>query len=274
MLRGCTLKNTDWVIGVVIYTGHDTKIFKNSKTPPIKVSNVMKLMNKLLYSVFAFQLILCFLFSIGFIIWQNSRLESLSYLQKYNGLFEEIKPTAKMNDLILKFFTFLVAYSHMIPISLYVAMELVKLGQGFLINYDNDIVDPITKVPTISRTSDLIEELGQVRFIFSDKTGTLTKNEMEFKKCFINNQIYGNQENDNISSRNSEQEIGNYNINGDKRAYKILKNRRKESSKDRVFISDFFTLMSVCHSAYLDIKEDKNLFQVKYFKILIRLIVF
>jgi len=228
----------------------------------------MKLMNKLLYSVFLFQLILCFFFSIAFIIWQNSHKEFLTYLTKYDSNFKPIKPSATMGDLITKFFTFLVAYSHLIPISLYVAMELVKLTQTILINYDYDMVDPVTKVPAISRTSDLIEELGQVKFIFSDKTGTLTKNEMEFKKCYINNVIYGNESSNEEKEKNEEnKELRKYDICGDKRAYEILKNEKISQRIDRKFITDFFTIMAVCHSAYLDIKKDKILFQVKYIKI-------
>lgn len=46
--------------------------------------------------------------------------------------------------------------------------------------------------PANVRSSDLVEELGQIEFIFSDKTGTLTRNEMEFKKCSVNFEVYGN----------------------------------------------------------------------------------
>jgi magnesium-transporting ATPase (P-type) len=240
----------------------------------MKVSNVMKLMNKLLYSVFLFQFILCLFFSFSFIIWQNSKKDFLPYLIKYDKEFELIKPTASFGDLIAKFFTFYVAYSHLIPISLYVAMELVKLIQGMLINFDTGMIDPFTKIPAISRTSDLIEELGQVRFIFSDKTGTLTKNEMEFKKCFINNVIYGNELSNDQKEFALDQEVENgilenYNICGDKRAYFILKNKNMSQKMDRKLINDFFTIMAVCHSAYLDIKKDTILFQVKYIKKLV-----
>ena len=54
LLRGCFVKNTEFVIGIVVYTGMDTKIMKNMKKPLYKVSNIMRLMNSMLYSVFAF----------------------------------------------------------------------------------------------------------------------------------------------------------------------------------------------------------------------------
>ena len=70
--------------------------------------------------------------------------------------------------------TFWVAYSHLIPISLYVIIEMLKLSQGYLIGKDVKMYDPETEKFALCRTSDLIEELGQVDFVFSDKTGTLT----------------------------------------------------------------------------------------------------
>lgn len=260
ILRGSSLRNTEWIIGLVVYTGHNTKIMKNSKSPPIKVSNIMRTMNTLLYSVFIFQLLLCVFFSLLFIIWQNSNKESLSYIQKYGSAdFQKILLTATFKDLVLKFFTFLVAYSNIIPISLYVALEIVKLIQSLLIFYDEKCVDPVSLKPAIARTSDLIEELGQVEFIFSDKTGTLTKNEMEFRKCYINDTIYG--ETDNISDK-----IQN-SVNGDEKGFDILTGKSRENNEnDKVFIKDFFTILAVCHSAYIDVKDGKKIFQVKYIK--------
>lgn len=73
----------------------------------------------------------------------------------------------------------MVAYSHLIPISLYVAMEVVKLCLAYLIGQDLQMYYEPNDVPAVCRVSDLIEELGQVEFIFSDKTGTLTSNCME-----------------------------------------------------------------------------------------------
>jgi magnesium-transporting ATPase (P-type) len=55
LLRGCMLKNTEYIIGLVIYTGAESKIMLNSKAPPSKVSNVLRTMNYMLYSVFLFQ---------------------------------------------------------------------------------------------------------------------------------------------------------------------------------------------------------------------------
>ena len=69
-------------------------------------------------------------------------------------------------------------------------MEVVKFQQAALINSDLDMYYARTDTPALCRTSSLVEELGQIEFIFSDKTGTLTRNEMEFKSASIGGVVY------------------------------------------------------------------------------------
>ena len=76
--------------------------------------------------------------------------------------------------MFIQILTFWVAFSHMIPISLYVSIEILKLCLAFTINKDVNMYDNETKSFANCRNSDLIEELGQVELVFSDKTGTLT----------------------------------------------------------------------------------------------------
>ena len=86
--------------------------------------------------------------------------------------------------------TYWVAYSHMIPISLYVIIEILKLILAGFIWADLCMVDEETNKHAECRNSDLIEELGQVEFVFSDKTGTLTQNKMDFKRCSVYGWIF------------------------------------------------------------------------------------
>ena len=217
----------------------------------------MILMNSLLYSVFGFQLILSFIFSVNYIIWQNKNGEFTWYLTLYDTNFEKIIELVNTGDLFVKILTFLINFSHLVPISLYVALEIVKMIQSMLIFYDFKMIDPNTNNPANARTSDLIEELGQVEFVFSDKTGTLTKNEMEFKKCFINNRVFG----ENLNNLNHK---GKYTINGDPNAYKILISNNQDL-KEKILIQEFFTALAVCHSAFVEEKSGKKDFQVKFF---------
>ena len=124
-------------------------------------------------------------------------------MQMINGINinSDGSPQTNFGELaILNYFTFLVLLDLFVPISLYVSMEMVKFTQAALITFDNDMIESIedetgknepTKVHAQARTSNLNEELGQVSFIFSDKTGTLTENKMEFLKCHIDGIRYG-----------------------------------------------------------------------------------
>lgn len=100
----------------------------NSKKPPTKVSNVMKMMNKMLYTVFAFQIFLLFIFSSLSVVWNGNVAEDLSYL--------DLEPSGGFGHFIIQMLTYWVAYSHLIPISLYVVLEMVKISQAVFINND------------------------------------------------------------------------------------------------------------------------------------------
>ena len=155
----------------------------NSKAAPSKTSNVLKKMNHMLYTVFLFQAIICFTFAGANIIWTDNNASDHFYL--------DLSDNPGFGTYAIQVLVFFVAYSHMIPISLYVALEIVKLALAYLLRQDLDMYYEEDDKAAICRTSDLIEELGQVEFIFSDKTGTLTCNVMDFKKCTINGNVYG-----------------------------------------------------------------------------------
>lgn len=78
------MRNTNYVYGVVVYAGHDTKAIKNSKKPPVKMSNLLKKMNKIMNSLFVFQASVCISFAAGSLDWQENHAANHTYLRLVN----------------------------------------------------------------------------------------------------------------------------------------------------------------------------------------------
>ncbi|KAK7840839.1 phospholipid-transporting atpase 3 [Quercus suber] len=114
------------------------------------------------------------------------------YLSLSKSVDDQFNPGNRLLVAVLTMFTLITLYSTIIPISLYVSIEMVKFIQSTqYINKDLHMYHSETNTPALARTSNLNEELGQVEYIFSDKTGTLTRNLMEFFKCSIGGEVYG-----------------------------------------------------------------------------------
>ena len=263
MLKGTILKNTDYIYGIVVYAGHHTKIMKNSHKPEPKVSKMIKIMDKLLYSLFAFTLLLCLIFAFLCNNFEEKNGEKYDYIFiNYDKRKQKNKPT----KILIYFIIFFIDYYQIIPISLYVCMEIIKIYQNILISYDFEIYDIKNDRPAESRESGLIEQLGQIDFLFSDKTGTLTMNQMEFKKCFINGKIYG------AEKESNECTDAPFSINGDMSAYELLTkvNQNEKQDKtgcennyedDKISVNRFFLLICVCNDVFPTIKDDKIIYQ-------------
>lgn len=181
LLRGMTLKNTKFTYGLVIFSGPDTKLMQNSTLPPHKRSHLERRTNFHIAFIFLILFCLAVLCAILFSVWVRTA-DKRWYLQ-YNA-----NPSSSS---AISFFTFLILFNNLIPISLYVSLELVKVIQAYLISNDLNMYYAETDTPAVARTSSLNEELGQVQYVFSDKTGTLTQNKLEFLKCSIGGEAFG-----------------------------------------------------------------------------------
>ncbi|XP_031494819.1 putative phospholipid-transporting ATPase 9 [Nymphaea colorata] len=194
LLRDSKLRNTEYIYGVVIFTGHDTKVIQNSTEPPSKRSKIEKKMDKIIYFLFSLLVVISACGSVFFGIWtkqdiKNGRMKRW-YLRPDDAtiLFDPKKAGLAA---LFHFLTALMLYNYFIPISLYVSIEIVKILQCVFINRDQKMYYEEYDRPAHARTSNLNEELGQVDTVLSDKTGTLTCNSMEFLKCSVAGVAYG-----------------------------------------------------------------------------------
>uniref|UniRef100_A0A8B9ST72 Phospholipid-transporting ATPase n=1 Tax=Anas platyrhynchos TaxID=8839 RepID=A0A8B9ST72_ANAPL len=238
LLRGAQLRNTQWVLGIVVYTGHDTKLMQNSTKAPLKRSNVEKVTNVQILVLFCILLTMALVSSVGALLWNRTHGEVVWYL----GSNRMLSVNFGYNLL-----TFIILYNNLIPISLLVTLEVVKFTQALFINWDIDMYYPETDTPAMARTSNLNEELGQVKYLFSDKTGTLTCNIMNFKKCSIAGVTYGQLPPPTSESCEFD----------DPRLLQNIENDHPTA----VHIQEFLTLLAVCHTVVPERQGNKIIYQ-------------
>ncbi|OQR99768.1 phospholipid-transporting ATPase [Achlya hypogyna] len=182
LLRGCTLRNTEWIVGLVLNTGKDTKIMRNNTATPSKMSSMDLAINRYIIVLVGVLFTCCAVGATGSVLWDATYFDA--------WYFAGASPDAAVDWWTMFFYFFLLMYQF-VPISLYVSMSMVKYIQAVFIQWDIGMYFADTDTPALVRTMSLNEELGQVSYIFSDKTGTLTCNMMEFRKCSVGGTAYG-----------------------------------------------------------------------------------
>ncbi|XP_036188927.1 probable phospholipid-transporting ATPase VD isoform X4 [Myotis myotis] len=191
LLRGCTIRNTEAVVGIVVYAGHETKAMLNNSGPRYKRSKLERRANTDVLWCVLLLLIMCLTGALGHGVWL-SRYENIP-------LFHIPEPDGHVISPVLAgfymFWTMIILLQVLIPISLYVSIEVVKLGQIYFIQSDVDFYNEKMDSTIQCRALNITEDLGQIQYLFSDKTGTLTENKMVFRRCSVAGFDYCHEEN-------------------------------------------------------------------------------
>ncbi|KAJ6734133.1 PHOSPHOLIPID-TRANSPORTING ATPASE [Salix purpurea] len=218
ILQSCYLRNTEWACGVAVYTGNETKLGMSRGIPEPKLTAMDAMIDKLTGAIFVFQIVVVIVLGIAGNVWKDTEARKQWYV-----LYPDNDPWYELLVIPLRFE---LLCSIMIPISIKVSLDLVKSLYAKFIDWDREMIDLETDTPSHATNTAISEDLGQVEYILTDKTGTLTENKMVFKICCISGNFYGNEA-------------------GDASKDKRLLNAISSGSPDVV---RFLTVMAICNT--------------------------
>uniref|UniRef100_A0A3B3VGL6 Phospholipid-transporting ATPase n=1 Tax=Poecilia latipinna TaxID=48699 RepID=A0A3B3VGL6_9TELE len=247
LLRGCTVRNTEWCFGLVIFAGSDTKLMQNSGRATFKRTRIDQLMNILVLCIFGFLATICAIMTVGHAVWEvNEGSAFTAFLPRQSGVDIPLSS-------FYTFWSYVIVLNTVVPISLYVSVEMIRLGNSFFIDWDRKMYYPKKDTPAQARTTTLNEELGQIKYIFSDKTGTLTQNIMTFNKCSINGRNY-------VYQSDQKKEVDfSWNQLADPKFvfhdYSLLKTMKEGNLEAQAF----FRLLALCHTVMPEEKKEGEL---------------
>ncbi|XP_066430585.1 phospholipid-transporting ATPase IK [Eleutherodactylus coqui] len=252
ILRGCKIRNTEYCYGMVIYAGFDSKIMKNCGKFTVKQTELDLMMNSLMVTVFVILIACSLSLAIASGFWTTWLMEKHNYIPP---LRSNITPTYSA---FLTFWAYTILMSTIVPMAMYITLEFVHLVHSKYINWDLHMYYVEKDMPATVRSTNLNDLLGQVEYIFSDKTGTLTQNIMTFKKCCISGTLYGT----NKCDENPEV----YDFTWNKYAEKQF------SFQDRSLVDlvcqnqdnqlkEFFRLLAICHTVMVDKDGDELVYK-------------
>ena len=270
LLRGMILRQTDYIIGCAIYIGHNTKVMINSPKLKNKKSKLEKKMNKLIISIFFFQLCLSM---VSTIINISQNQNKLHFINKY--IYDSRSINADKNSEIFKiikiFGTWIVIMTNFVPISLLTTFPFSKLCYGYFISKDIEMINKKNMIGARVHSSNLNEELGQVNYIFTDKTGTLTQNKMKFKAFTVGTTSYGDENLDsnidilfNKKNKDKYGEIPDVEfIDKDHKLKDILTNIHTKNNFPKNLLHFFYNLC-LCNDVEIDLKKYQKYSKLEY----------
>ena len=256
--NGCTIRNTEETLFFVVYCGKDTKLSKNSSKPKIKFSHTNQLFNRFVGIALSFDFLVILFSTLMYYLFTNKDAE----LTKSNGLGKWYIPKVDnvWEQTFLHLFSFLNLYSFLVPVSCLVSLEFSKTFQMWFMTGDKDMnihtknaIGEVERKKFMPWTSALNDELGLVEYVLSDKTGTLTENEMNFMKCSIEGHIIKENGKGTIIK-----ELNNTDDNNNKHSMKQSKKKKRSSSSSSSSSSSEDDDEMGKHNRYSKNNKDEN----------------
>lgn len=181
LLRGSILRNTPFVYGLVLYNGQDTKLARNMRNPPSKLGGIERMMNRVVVGLFSILAVVTAIFAFIAGHWQGEEGADQWYMGKDRLLSGSSAGFRSLG-------TYLILFHSFVPVSMFVTLEFARIIQGWFIGEDRKMRTKGVSVK--SKSNNLNESLGYVEHIFSDKTGTLTENVMQYAACSTGGSVY------------------------------------------------------------------------------------
>ncbi|KAJ2785179.1 phospholipid transporting ATPase [Coemansia interrupta] len=278
LLRGSVVRNTAWAVGAVAFTGDDTKIMMNAGETPSKRSRIERMMNRQVLTQFCLLFVLCMLSAVlgGVYYGRGASFQAL-FVVAFQTHANRSAPLYGF----LTFWTSLILYQTVVPISLYVTIEVVKSFQAYFINQDADMYYAPTDRRCVPKSWNLSDDLGQVEYIFSDKTGTLTQNVMVFRQCSIRGKVYGQLVPDDDDDEAHDDRVASLRRAMDARIAQFFDHPHRQGAAasflDTAVYDDlqadgtqaraaieFFTVLALCHTAVSHVPDAAQPHVIEY----------
>ncbi|XP_030365357.1 phospholipid-transporting ATPase IK isoform X2 [Strigops habroptila] len=254
LLRGCRLRNTDVCYGLVIYAGFDSKIMRNCGKIKRKKTKLEHMMDRLVIIIFLVLLVMSLCLAIASGFWARMFQEKHSYL---SALYNHTTPAQQA---FFNFWGFTILLSIIIPMSMYIMFEFIYLVNSFFINWDLEMYYAVKDIPAKARSTSLNDQLGQIEYIFSDKTGTLTQNIMSFKKCCVNGTVYGMGTGHENKQPSGSELTWSHHVEKNLDFHDATLLEAAQRDNDPV-LREFLRLLALCHTVMVEEKGDQLVYQ-------------